>query len=729
MWLLILAGFLAVSAGEETVASVAEKAQSATADDIVLLEIDVKDPVKRSPVSASGVYGGPPSQYVIRPGDDGQQLSPEYLAILQQFSGTEPPAYANANNVPQRRPVPVYAKQQQALQQAYYNYRKPAVVPARPRPQLHPQAYAQAEVAAPAQPQAHGLSGASTYQLEAYSQPKLGSFEQELLQLVSANQAQEFNLIPTQAKEDYSQPQYVKPTAAPAPVPHLAEQYHIETSPPPRYQPQHRPAVAAAYQSIEQPVQYQQQLQYHQAVQTYSPKSNPSVRPFRPSPQYDYASDEGQLKAEAEANARAQADAEARAIAFQKIVQDSYQKHREAAIEQIRIDQERHRQNTALEQIRVEQEKHRQQTALEQIQQGTQVSDAGRAHNEGELQPKDPEAAYRAKLKAQAAAEAAEARRVQTEAEYKAHQDAIRHVEAQQHAHVRAQEKAHQDALNFERNQLRAQAQAQALAEAQAVALYKAYQQSRAKANSEVLQAARAQQEAKKADPNGTPVLQFLLPNAQKLPEPNSYFTNDNNKYQSSGSTYVSRSVAKPESGESVSQDQVDVQSSVAINQPRQLHKLKVPPTQSSPVYISQSGLLKKSPVKSVTIEEIIDHDNGAHIVRIPSPKDQQPLTQEELSVLINAGYSVTPIPQTVKPTPQSYVPDSTSATYYLKKQRPVARPEYVAYEEVVQRPRRPARKNTSILKQDEGASEKVTYLVPLEPSFGTRQSPLRQDE
>ncbi|XP_032680254.1 general transcriptional corepressor CYC8-like [Odontomachus brunneus] len=722
MWLLILAGFLAVSAGEETVASVVKKTESssANADDIVMLEIDVKDPVKRSPVSTSAVYGASPSQFVVRHGDDGRELSPEYLAILQQFTGTEPHAYTNANNAPQRRPLPAYAKQQQALQQAYYNYRKPAVVPPRPRPQLHSQALSHAEATAQAQAHvdaqnhaaalqsARGLSGASTYQLESYSQPKLGTFEQELLQLVSANQAQEFNLIPTQAKNDYSQPQYVKPTAAPAPASHLPEQYHIETSPPPRYQPQQR--VAATYQAIEQPVQ----LQY-QAVHQTPDYSTKGIRPFRPSPQYDYVDDGAQLKAqaEAEANARAQAHAEAQALAFQKIAQDSYQKHREAALEQIRIDHERYRQ----------------QSALEQIQQGTQVSDAGRAHIDGQLEPKDPEAAYRAKLKAQAAAETAEARRLQTAAEYKAHQDAIRHVEAQQDATVKAQEKAHNDALNFERNQLRAQAQAQALAQAQAEALYKVYQQSRAKANNEILAAARAQAVSKKVDPDGTPVIQYLLPNTPKLPPPNSYFTNDDNKYQTSGSTYVSRSVPKPESGES--RDQVDVQSSPVINQPRQLHKLKVPPTQSS-VYISQSGLLKKSPVKSFTVEEIIDQDslNGPQVVRIPSPKDQQPLTQEELSALINAGYSVTPIPQTVKPTQRSYVPESTSAAYYLKKQRPVVRPEYVAYEEVVQHSQRPTRKNTSVLKQgDTGASEKVTYLIPLESSFGTRQPPFRQNE
>ncbi|XP_012542914.2 general transcriptional corepressor CYC8 [Monomorium pharaonis] len=706
MWLLILAGLLTISVGEET--SVAQKTVSsaANADDIVLLEINIKDPVKRSPVSNSAVYGASPnSQFVIRHGDEAQELSPEYLAVLRQFTGTEPQAYARPNNVPQRRPLPAYAKQQQALQQAYYNYRKPAVVPPRPRPQLHPQALIQTEAVAQV-PALRGPSGASTYQIESYTSPKVGSFEQELIQLISANQAQEFNLIPTQPKTGYPQQDYVKPTAIPTPQ---LQQYHIETSPPPRYPPQQR--VAAAYQAIEQPVQ----IQYQTAqAADYSTKG---VEPFRPSPQYDYV-DDGQLRAqsqaEVEANARAQAQAEAQALAFQKIAQDSYQKHRVAAIEQIRLDHERYKQ----------------QSALEQIQQGAQVSEAGQAHLEGRLEPKDPEAAYRAKLKAQAAAEAAEARRIQAIAEQKAHTDAIRQVEAQQQATVRAQEKFHQDALNFERNQVRAQAQAQALAEAQAEALYKAYQQSRAKANSEILAAARAQQEAKKVDPNGTPVIQYLLPNTPKLPAPNEYFTNDDvNKYQASSSTYAPRSVTKPESSESTIQEQAYIQP--VINQPRQVHKLKVPPTQSS-VYISQSGLLKKSPVKSVTIEEIIDQGqlNNPQVVRVPSPKDQQPLTQEELSALINAGYSITPIPQTVKPTQQNYVPENPSGVYYLKKQRPAVRPEYVTYEEVLPRPQRPTRKNISILKQDRPtANEKVTFLVPLEPSFGTRQPPLRNNE
>lgn len=70
---LTLTGLLTISVGEKT--SVVEKTVSSAgnADDIVLLEIDVKDPVKRSPVQNSA-YGASPSQFVIRHGDDTQEV-------------------------------------------------------------------------------------------------------------------------------------------------------------------------------------------------------------------------------------------------------------------------------------------------------------------------------------------------------------------------------------------------------------------------------------------------------------------------------------------------------------------------------------------------------------------------------------------------------------------------------------------------------------------------------
>ncbi|KAI4498017.1 hypothetical protein M0802_006841 [Mischocyttarus mexicanus] len=735
--MLSCAGLLAVSAEKESaISNVAEKSSSsptASADDIVMLEIDVKGPAKRSPISANGVYGASPSQYVIRHGDDAQELSPEYLSVLQQYTQSQPQTFGPSTAAPpaQRRPLPAYARQQQQLQQAYHNYRKPTVVPPRPRAQLHPQALAQAEAAAQLQAQIDAKnradaintarlsqSGTSTYQVAAYSEPKLGTFEQELLQLVSANQAQEFKLVPTQPKSalksgyasEYSQQlvsypsQYSKPAPAPA-ASHLPEQYHIETTAP-RYQQQ-----APAYQSVEEPVQIQ-----YQQVQSIPVQA----KEFRPSPQYQYAEDHGNLKAvqqaqaqaEAEAIARAQAHAQAQALAFQKVTQAAHNKHQQDAFQQIQIVNERHRQ----------------QSALEQIQQGTQVSDAGRAHIEEQYHPKDPEAAYRARLKAQAQEELAEARRAHEAAEYKAHSDAILKLQAQQQAHLKAQEDAHKYALNFEKNQLQAQAHAQALAQAQAEALYKVHQQNRAKANNEVVAVARAQAEARSKDPEHTPVIQYLLPNSTPLPSPNSYYTSDEvQKYQASGSSYVPRSVPKDEGPSPTENIQP------TITQPRQTHKLKIPAASPSSVYVSQSGLLKKAPVKSLTIEEIIEQDqiNGPQVVRIPTSKGQQTLTQEDLSALIHSGYSVTPIPQTVKPTQQTYIGENAPAGYYVKKQRnPVGRPEFITYEDVIPQARKPTRKNRPILKPQGGdaeASEKVTYLIPLEQEFGNKQPLVRR--
>ena len=69
-----LSGLLTVSLGKETASNVAEKPLTAKAEDVVLLEIDVKEPSKRSPLTASGVYGASPNQYIIRHGDDVQEV-------------------------------------------------------------------------------------------------------------------------------------------------------------------------------------------------------------------------------------------------------------------------------------------------------------------------------------------------------------------------------------------------------------------------------------------------------------------------------------------------------------------------------------------------------------------------------------------------------------------------------------------------------------------------------
>lgn len=73
--MIFLTGLLAVSVGKETATNVAEKPETTKAEEVVLLEIDVKEPAKRSPLSASGVYGASPNQYIIRHGDDAQEVN------------------------------------------------------------------------------------------------------------------------------------------------------------------------------------------------------------------------------------------------------------------------------------------------------------------------------------------------------------------------------------------------------------------------------------------------------------------------------------------------------------------------------------------------------------------------------------------------------------------------------------------------------------------------------
>ena len=634
-------------------------------------------------------------------------------------------------------------------------------MPPRPRLTLHPQAQAQADAQADYQarldaqsrietrlsaagtssPAYHRLAPASASSA-GYGEQKLGTFEQELLQLVTANQAQELKLaggagdaprrlLKQPAYAEYSQlayqNQYVKPTVEPI----QDEQYHIETS---RYQqqpspppPQHVPEAyvpAQPSQLSPAPVQYHQQRQFEEPI--YAAKAGGDT-----GPRYYAAVPQPELNAQgytSENVASAQANAQAQALAFQKISQASHNNHQQAALEQIRIVNERHRQ----------------QSALEQISQGDGVSEAGQAQIEEEV--KDPEAAYASKLKTQARAEHAEARRAQEAAEYKAHGDAILALQAQQQAHLKAQEDAHTYALNFEKNQVRAQAHAQAIANAQAQALWKSHQQARANAHKEAQAAARAQVEARKRDPEHTPVIQYLLPNSTPLPSPNSYFTSsDVQKYQTSGSSYVPRSAPRPPA----SRDGAD-SLQVQVNQPRQAHKHKIPQASQAQTYISQSGLLKKAPVKSLTIEQIIQRDqsDSPQIIRLPSAKTQTPLTQADLEALINAGYTVTPVPEhALRATqrPDNYHLENTSSGYYVKKQQQqrhninsgalTPRPDVYAYSDVVNRQPTQLRQKLQrpVLQHhreaEAVANEKITYLVPIDaPSaYGTRRPPQRR--
>lgn len=91
-------GLLAVSAGKETILDAAGKTESSSgnADDIVMLEIDVKEPVKRSPLTASPEYGGSPNQYIL-PADASQGVLTN-LFITQSFPVSTYYTFFSCNN-------------------------------------------------------------------------------------------------------------------------------------------------------------------------------------------------------------------------------------------------------------------------------------------------------------------------------------------------------------------------------------------------------------------------------------------------------------------------------------------------------------------------------------------------------------------------------------------------------------------------------------------------------
>lgn len=66
---------MATTIGKEsgTTSDITKKSENSA--EVVLLEIDVKEPAKRSPIAASAVYGASPSQFIIRHGDDAQDVS------------------------------------------------------------------------------------------------------------------------------------------------------------------------------------------------------------------------------------------------------------------------------------------------------------------------------------------------------------------------------------------------------------------------------------------------------------------------------------------------------------------------------------------------------------------------------------------------------------------------------------------------------------------------------
>lgn len=72
---------------EETISNAAEKTKVSPddTDDIVMLEIDVKEPVKRSPISTSAEYGPPSNQYILQSTDGTQEVVISYFIIYNSI--------------------------------------------------------------------------------------------------------------------------------------------------------------------------------------------------------------------------------------------------------------------------------------------------------------------------------------------------------------------------------------------------------------------------------------------------------------------------------------------------------------------------------------------------------------------------------------------------------------------------------------------------------------------
>ena len=100
------------------------------------------------------------------------------------------------------------------------------------------------------------------------------------------------------------------------------------------------------------------------------------------------------------------------------------------------------------------------------------------------------------------------------------------------------------------------------------------------------------------------------------------------------------------------------------------------PPAEStSSVYVTQTSALKNSQRPSrITVEEIggvqEDSDTPLPVVHLPTPRGQRPLTQSEFQALIDAGFKISPVPDS---SPQTVAPQYYQPT--TKKQRSYTTP------------------------------------------------------
>ena len=99
------------------------------------------------------------------------------------------------------------------------------------------------------------------------------------------------------------------------------------------------------------------------------------------------------------------------------------------------------------------------------------------------------------------------------------------------------------------------------------------------------------------------------------------------------------------------------------------------PPTASrSSVYVTQTSTLKNSQAPRISAHETgaaqEDSDIPLPVVHLPTPKGQRPLTQSEFQALIDAGFKISPVPESF---PQTVAPEYYQPT--TKRQRSYATP------------------------------------------------------
>jgi hypothetical protein len=144
--------------------------------------------------------------------------------------------------------------------------------------------------------------------------------------------------------------------------------------------------------------------------------------------------------------------------------------------------------------------------------------------------------------------------------------------------------------------------------------------------------------------------------------------------------------------------------SSAVLVEERIRSSTSAPPTESTPsIYVTQTSALKNSQGPSrINIEEIgaVQEDSGTPlpVVHLPTPRGQRPLTQSEFQALIDAGFKISPVPDSSPQTvePQYYHPTT-------KKQRSYTTPTPPHSNQLSYEPRQNKPEEESDNEQQEG--------------------------